>query len=146
MLPPLKLQVEATKFTELGFHGRDVDQIVKDILDVAILQVRAKMKAEVDDLVRQKTEDTLLRYMVGEEPKDKKDDGMRELLRSGEMEDVQVEIEVPDSAGKPANPGGRGAMDQGQGMNDIVISVNKILGQRGRTEKKTMTVSEARPM
>ena len=138
-----QLQVEATKFTELGFHGRDVDQIVKDILDVAILQVRAKMKADVEEQVRQKVEDTLLRYMVGEEPKDKKDDGMRELLRSGDMEDVQVEIEVPDSA-KPGNLGGRGGGMDGQ-ASDIVISVNKLLGQR-RTEKKSMSVSEARPM
>merc|ERR1711871_332748 len=139
------LKVEATKFTELGFHGRDVDQIVRDIVDVAILQVRAKMKAEVEDQVKQKVEDTLLRYMVGEEPKDKKDDGMRELLRSGDMEDVTVEIEVPDNAGKPGNLGGRGGGMDGQGMNDIVISVNKLLGQR-RTEKKSMSVRDARPI
>ena len=113
-------------------------------MDVSILQVRAKMKAEVEDVVRQKTEDTLLKYMVGEEPKGKRDDGMRELLRSGEMEDVQVEIEVPDTANKPG-AGGRGFGMDGNNMNDIVISVNKLLGQR-RTEKRSMTVQEARPM
>merc|ERR1711871_1658858 len=136
------LKVEATKFTELGFHGRDVDQIVRDIVDVAILQVRSSMRKEVEDTVRQKTEDTLLKYMVGEEPSGKKDDGMRDLLRSGEMEDVQVEIEVPDNANKTG--GGRGNFD-GNGMNDIVISVNKLLGQK-RTEKRSMTVRDARPI
>lgn len=140
------IKVEATKFTEVGFHGRDVDQIIRDLLDVAINNTRQRLakrhQKKIDDLVEQR----LLDALIGQGAEGR--DVYLGNLRSGALDSVQVEIEVPEFA---ATPGRGGFMRHGRGGNSLedetgvgIISVLKLFERSGPTRKKKMPISEAR--
>jgi ATP-dependent HslUV protease ATP-binding subunit HslU len=142
------LKVEATKFTEVGFHGKDVDSIIRDLLDVSIALTKKtrteKLRAEVAQLV----EDTILSQLVGEHGRQDSRSSFVKLYRDGALDERSVDVEVPTGGG---GGGGGGVMfDPAAGpmaVNDLIGKLGKAVGAGGRrTEKRKMTIAEAKPL
>ncbi len=133
------LKVEATKFTEVGYVGRDVEQIVRDLLEVGIAQVRSAKRKEVEAPAEARAEERVLDALVGRTGASARED-FRRRLRAGELNDKEIEIEVRDAGGLPTfdipgMPGGQMSM---LNLGDIF---GKALG--GRTKTRRMSVAES---
>ena len=133
------LKVEATKFTEVGYVGRDVEQIVRDLLEVGIGLVRAAKRRDVEAQAEAKAEERVLTALVGNAAATTRD-AFRKKLRAGELNDKEIEVEVRDAGGMPALeiPGMPGAQI---GMINLGDIFGKALG--GRTKTRRMTVAES---
>ncbi len=136
------VKVEATKFTEVGYVGRDVESIVRDLLEVSISMTREKLRAEVRARAEAAAEDRVLDALVGENSSPDTRQKFRKMLREGELAEKEVELEVADAGmqGMPTFdiPGMPGAQ---MGM----INLNEILGKAmgGRTKRRRMNVEES---
>jgi ATP-dependent HslUV protease ATP-binding subunit HslU len=146
------IKVEATKYTEVGFHGKDVDQIVRDLLDVSINLTRKRIKDDIKEQVSEVVEERLLEALVGQHADENQKQSFRELLRSGELDDriIDVEVQVNPSKG-PAGKGGDGniVVDGNTSPGFVVGEIFKMArgGAGGkRSEKKKMSIAEARPV
>ncbi len=136
------LKVEATKFTEVGYVGRDVDQIVRDLLEAAIGLVRERRRAGVQAKAEGAAEERLLDALVGAGSSAPTRDSCRKKLRAGELDDKTVELQLADTGGGapmfdiPGQPG------SSMGMINLSDMMSKLGGGRTRTLKAT--VAEAR--
>jgi ATP-dependent HslUV protease ATP-binding subunit HslU len=130
------LKVEATKFTEVGYVGRDVEQIVRDLTEVGIALVRATKRKEVEAQAEAKAEERVLTALVGNAGASTRD-AFRKRLRAGELDDKEIEIEVRDAGGMPSLevPGMPGTQI---GMINLGDIFGKAMG--GRTKTRRMTV------
>jgi ATP-dependent HslUV protease ATP-binding subunit HslU len=132
------LKVEATKFTEVGYVGRDVDSIVRDLVDVAINDTRLRMRDEVKAKAQKSAEDRVIEAIAGKDARDQTREMFRAKLKRGELDDTMIEIDVTDAA--PAMPlgfGMPGMETQMQGLQDLF----KAFG--GRSTRKRMTVAQS---
>jgi ATP-dependent HslUV protease ATP-binding subunit HslU len=136
------LKVEATKFTEVGYVGRDVDQIVRDLVETGIGLVRASKRKEVRAKAHLQAEERVLNALVGASASPATKDAFRKRLRDGELDDKEIEIQVSDSGGGmpgfeiPGMPGAHIGM----------ININDMLGkafggQRSKTRRLTVRES-----
>jgi ATP-dependent HslUV protease ATP-binding subunit HslU len=134
------LKVEATKFTEVGYVGRDVEQIVRDLIEVGIGLVRAAKRKEVEAQAEAKAEDRVLTALVGAGASASTRESFRKRLRAGELDDKEIEIELRDSGGMPAFdiPGVPGAQMSMVNLGDIF---GKAFG--GRTKTRRTTVADS---
>ncbi len=134
------IKVEATKFTEVGYVGRDVEQIVRDLLEVAIAQVREKKRRDVEAQAEARTEERLLDALVGTSQNATRE-SFRKSLRAGDLENKEIEIEMKDAGGMPAFeiPGMPNAQISMVNLGDIF---GKALG--GRQKTRRMKVADAR--
>ncbi len=136
------IKVEATKFTEVGYVGRDVEQIVRDLLEVSLGLTRERLRNEVTSKAEVAAEDRILDVLVGPGAGPDTRTKFRRMLRTGELDDREIEIQVPDRGGAPTVelPGMPGAQ---VGM----INLGEIFGKLGggRTKPRRMTVAEAQP-
>jgi ATP-dependent HslUV protease ATP-binding subunit HslU len=132
------LKVEATKFTEVGYVGRDVEQIIRDLVEVAIIQVRERKRKDVQARAQLAAEERVLDALVGPNSSAATRDSFRKKLRNGELNDKEIEIETQSSGGGfpmfeiPGMPGAQmGA-----------ISIGDIFGKLGggRTKTRRLTV------
>jgi len=136
------IKIEATKFTEVGYVGRDVESIVRDLVEQAILMTREKRRKEVTAQAEIRAEARVLDALVGEGASEGTRASFRDKLRAGELDDKEVEIEVSDAGGLqlPAMdiPGMPGAQMG-------IINLNDIFGKAfgGQTKKRRMTVAES---
>ena len=89
--------MEATKFTEVGFVGKDVDQIIRDLVDVALALEKTKALEEIKDKVASKVEERILDCLVGTTNIQHNREAFRNLLRNGHLDDRLIEIEVPSN-------------------------------------------------
>ncbi|MGY6709947.1 MAG: ATP-dependent protease ATPase subunit HslU [Rhizobiaceae bacterium] len=136
------IKVEATKFTEVGYVGRDVEQIIRDLVEVAIGLTRESMRENVKARAHLNAEERVLEALVGKNASPATRDSFRKKLRNGEMDDKEIEVEVADSgAGMPGFeiPGMPGA-------NIGVLNINDMLskamgGQKSKTIKTTVKES-----
>jgi ATP-dependent HslUV protease ATP-binding subunit HslU len=135
------LKVEATKFTEVGYVGRDVEQIVRDLVEIAIAQTRERKRKDVEARAQQAAEERVVNALVGENASASTKDTFRKKLRAGELNDKEIEIEVQAGSGGmpmfeiPGMPGAQmGA-----------ISIGDIFGKLGggRTKTRRVTVEES---
>jgi ATP-dependent HslUV protease ATP-binding subunit HslU len=135
------LKVEATKYTEVGYVGRDVEQIVRDLVEVAIVQTRERKRKDVQARAQLAAEERVVNALVGENASASTKDVFRRKLRAGELNDKEIEIEVQASGGGmplfeiPGMPGAQmGA-----------ISIGDIFGKLGggRTKTRRITVAES---
>lgn len=132
------LKVEATKFTEVGYVGRDVDSIVRDLVDVAMNDTRARMREDVKARAHRAAEDRVIEALAGKDARDQTREMFRGKLKRGELDDTMIEIEVTDTASAmPLGFGMPGMEQQMQGLQDLF----KAFG--GRTNRKRMTVSQS---
>ena len=137
------LKVEATKFTEVGYVGRDVEQIVRDLVETSILMTRERLHKEVKAQAELNAEERVVSALVGENAGKDTRQKFRHKLRSGELDDKEVEIEVSDHSGLQLPtldvPGMPGAS---MGMVNLGDIFGKALGG-GRTKKRRVKVSES---
>ncbi len=134
------LKVEATKFTEVGYVGRDVEQIVRDLLDIGIQQVKEQKRKEVAARAEIAAEDRVLDVIVGSTASEATRDSFRRKLRAGELDQKEIEIELQSGGGMPMLeiPGMPGGGQIG------AISIGDIFGKMGgRGKPRKMTVKEA---
>jgi ATP-dependent HslUV protease ATP-binding subunit HslU len=136
------LKVEATKFTEVGYVGRDVESIVRDLLEIAINMTRERLRKEVKAKAELAAEERLLDALVGENARDETRITFRRRLRNGELDDKEVEVQVADTAGLqlptmdiPGMPGSQMG----------VMNLNEMFGKAfgGRTKTRRLSVDQA---
>ncbi|HEY2070418.1 MAG TPA: ATP-dependent protease ATPase subunit HslU [Rhizomicrobium sp.] len=135
------LKVEATKFTEVGYVGRDVEQIVRDLVEIALAQTREKKRREVEAQAEARAEDRLVDALTGATAAASTRETFRKRLRDGELEDREVEIEMRDTGGMPSFeiPGMPSAQISMVNLGDIF---GKAMG--GRSKPRRMKVADAR--
>ncbi|MDT7951196.1 MAG: ATP-dependent protease ATPase subunit HslU [Acetobacteraceae bacterium] len=132
------IKIEATKFTEVGYVGRDVDSIVRDLVEASITMLRDAGRKDVQAKAEQHAEDRLITALVGEGASADTRNKFRKMLRGGELEDKEVEVSVADAAPLTMELPG---MQPGQ-MANLGDMMKGMFG--GRTQKRRMTVSAAR--
>jgi ATP-dependent HslUV protease ATP-binding subunit HslU len=135
------IKVEATKFTEVGYVGRDVEQIVRDLVEVAIALTRDRKRKDVQTRAEKAAEDRVLEALVGANSSAATKEAFRKKLRDGELNDKEIEIEVqPSGSGMPLFdiPGMPGAQMG-------AISIGDIFGKLGggRTKTRRVTVHDS---
>jgi ATP-dependent HslUV protease ATP-binding subunit HslU len=133
------IKVEATKFTEVGYVGRDVEQIIRDLLEVGIAQTRDRKRKDVQARAQLAAEDRVLDALVGPGSGATTRDSFRKKLRAGELNDKEIEIETQSSGGMPMFeiPGMPGAQMG-------AISIGDIFGKMGgRTKTRRLTVEDS---
>ncbi len=136
------IKVEATRFTEVGYVGRDVEQIVRDLIEIAIAMEREKKRKEVKAKAELKAEDKVLDALVGAKASVATKESFRKRLRNGDLDDNQIEIEVQDKTSGlqsfeiPGMPGGN------VGMVNLGDILGKSMGNK-KGKKKKMTVKES---
>jgi ATP-dependent HslUV protease ATP-binding subunit HslU len=133
------IKVEATKFTEVGYVGRDVEQIIRDLVEVAIVQVRERKRKDVEARAQKAAEERVLDALVGPASSPATRDSFRKKLRAGELNDKEIEIETQSSGGMPMFeiPGMPGAQMG-------AISIGDIFGKMGgRTKTRRLTVESS---
>jgi ATP-dependent HslUV protease ATP-binding subunit HslU len=131
------LKVEATKFTEVGYVGRDVEQIVRDLLDAAVVETRERMREEVRAKARASAEDRVIAAIAGAEAREGTREAFRRKLKAGELDGTVIEIEVADTSNPmpfeiPGQPG--------LGMMNLGEMFGKAFQRRAR---KRMSVAES---
>ena len=136
------IKVEATKFTEVGYVGRDVESIVRDLVEQSIMMTREQRRKEVQAQAEVNAEQRVLDALVGDSASESTRQSFREKLRRGELDDREIEIEVADSGGLqmptidiPGMPGSQ------MGMINFNDMLGKAFGQKSSSRK--MTVSES---
>ncbi|MFO1122254.1 MAG: ATP-dependent protease ATPase subunit HslU [Hyphomicrobiales bacterium] len=131
------IKVEATKFTEVGYVGRDVDQIVRDLVEAGIAMVKAAKRKGVEAQAQLNAEARVVEALVGANASESTREAFRRKLRGGELDDREIEIQVADTGGMPQFdiPGMPGASGS-------VINLSDMLGKAfgGRTKTRRMTV------
>ena len=125
------VKVEATRFTEVGYVGRDVEQIIRDLLEIAIAIEKERMRKEVHAKAQLAAEERVLDTLVGNKASIATRESFRKRLRNGDLDDNEIEIEINETSGMPSFeiPGMPGA-------NVGMINISEILGKAGKKAKK----------
>lgn len=133
------LKVEATKFTEVGYVGRDVDSIIRDLVDAAMIETRTRMRDEVKARAQRAAEDRVIEALAGKDARDQTREMFRQKLKRGELDNTVIELEIQDTSSPMMGmfPGGNGMEMQMQGLQDLF----KAFG--GRTTRKKTTVADS---
>tara|TARA_R110002094_G_scaffold41099_12_gene53533 strand:- start:19 stop:1320 length:1302 start_codon:yes stop_codon:yes gene_type:complete len=133
------LKVEATKFTEVGYVGRDVEQILRDLVDAAIAMTREHMREDVKANAHAAAEERVIEAIAGEDAREGTREMFRKKLKAGDLDDTMIELEVADTSSPfpmmdiPGQPG--------MGMMNLGDLFGKAMG--GRTTKKRLSVAES---
>jgi ATP-dependent HslUV protease ATP-binding subunit HslU len=136
------IKVEATKFTEVGYVGRDVEQIIRDLVEVGIGLVRETKRREVMAKAHLQAEERVLDSLVGEHSSPTTRESFRKRLRAGELDDKEVEVKVRDTS----NPMGAFEVPGMPGASIGVMNVGEMLGKAlggGRTKTRKVTVRDS---
>ncbi len=135
------IKVEATKFTEVGYVGRDVEQIIRDLVDSAITMTREYMREEVKAKAHAAAEERVIEAIAGTDAREATREMFRKKLKAGELDDTVIEIDITDNSNPmsmfdiPGQPG------QSMGMMNLGDIFGKAMG--GRTVRRNMTVAES---
>lgn len=135
------LKVEATKFTEVGYVGRDVEQIVRDLVDAAIAMTREHMRQDVRTRAIENAQERVIEAIAGTDARDATREMFRKKLLAGDLDNTEIELDVADTSSPfpmmdiPGQPGSN------IGMMNLGDMFGKALS--GRTTKRKMTVSES---
>ena len=135
------IKVEATKFTEVGYVGRDVEQIIRDLVDAAIVMTREHMREKVTANAHQAAEERVLAALTGEGAREQTRDMFLKKLKRGELDDTEIELELADNSNPmsmfeiPGQPGQTGGM----------MNLGDIFGKafQGRTVRRKLTVAKS---
>ena len=134
------VKVEATKFTEVGYVGRDVEQIIRDLLEIAIAMEKIKKRKEVNTTAQKLSEEKVLDALVGNKASLATRESFRKRLRNGDLDDNEIEIEINDNTSQASFeiPGMPGA-------NIGMINIGEMLGKSvgNKQKKKKMSVKES---
>jgi len=135
------IKVEATKFTEVGYVGRDVEQIIRDLVDSAITMTRETMREDVNAKARESAEERVIDAIAGEDAREGTREMFRRKLVAGDLNDTEIELEISDTSNPmpmmdiPGQPSGQMGM----------MNIGDIFGKAfsGRTVKRRMTVAQS---
>ncbi|GAB5387893.1 MAG: ATP-dependent protease ATPase subunit HslU [Alphaproteobacteria bacterium] len=136
------LKVEATKFTEVGYVGRDVEQIIRDLVEIALVMTRDTMRADVAAKAELAAEDRVIDALVGANATSETRRKFRQKLRSGELNDKEVELEVADASANPfkgfdmAGVPGQGQMGNMMDLGDMLKNAMGGAPQRRKVKVK----------
>ncbi|MEH6725403.1 MAG: ATP-dependent protease ATPase subunit HslU [Hyphomicrobiales bacterium] len=135
------IKIEATKFTEVGYVGRDVEQIIRDLIEVAISLTREKSRKTVEAKAQLQAEERVLDALVGDTASPSTRDSFRKKLRDGSMDDKEIEIDVRDTS----NPLGGMDIPGMPGGSVGVMNLNDLFGKAmgGRTKKRRVSVRDS---
>ena len=134
------IKVEATKFTEVGYVGRDVEQIVRDLMDSAVAMTREHMRDDVRASAHKMAEDRVIEALAGTDARDGTREMFRKKLRNGELDDTEIELDVADTSNPMSMmdvPGQQGQM----GMMNLGDIFGKAFGNR--TVRKKLRVADS---
>ncbi|WP_343116353.1 ATP-dependent protease ATPase subunit HslU [Ostreiculturibacter nitratireducens] len=135
------IKIEATKFTEVGYVGRDVEQIIRDLADIAMVETRERMREEVKARAHKAAEERVIEAIAGEDARPQTREMFRERLKRGDLDNQMIELEVAEAG--PTMP----TLDlPGQpGANIGMLNLGDIFGKAfgGRRIRKRMTVAES---
>eukprot|EP00658_Telonema_sp_P-2_P018870 TRINITY_DN1738_c0_g1_i2.p1 TRINITY_DN1738_c0_g1~~TRINITY_DN1738_c0_g1_i2.p1 ORF type:complete len:405 (+),score=100.40 TRINITY_DN1738_c0_g1_i2:142-1356(+) len=134
------IKVEATKFTEVGFHGRDVDHIIRDLVEISLKQTKQRLRKKLADQVDKLVEERIIDALCGPHSKEHTRESFRTLLRDGMLNDRKVDLELPSQSPQSMQ------VDPNPNLNEVVIKLDKMMGGRNATQKRSMTIAEARPL
>ncbi|MBT5570927.1 MAG: ATP-dependent protease ATPase subunit HslU [Alphaproteobacteria bacterium] len=136
------IKIEATKFTEVGYVGRDVESIIRDLVEQSILITKESRRKEVTAQAEINAERRVIDALVGDNASEATRNSFRDKLRSGELDDKEIEVDVADSGGSqmptmdiPGMPGGQ------MGMLNLNDMLGKAFGQQ--TKPRRLTVAES---
>lgn len=137
------IKVEATKFTEVGYVGRDVESMIRDLVEMSVKMVRKKYHKQQYETAKEKAEERILTALVGEGAADATKQKFKEMLAAGELEDKEVEINVTVNNKSPSVPtfdfpGGQ------MGIVNVGEMIGKALGADKKTTVKKMKVRDSR--
>lgn len=135
------IKIEATKFTEVGYVGRDVEQIVRDLVDGAIGETREYMREDVKAKAEAAAEERVIEAIAGDGARDATREMFRKKLRSGELDNTVIELEIADTSNPMSGFEIPGQPGSNMGMMNIGDLFGKAMG--GRTTRKKMTVQES---
>ena len=133
------IKIEATKFTEVGYVGRDVEQIIRDLIEAAITMLRDEKRSHYEAQAEKAAEGRILDALVGENASDATREKFRKDLIAGKLDDKDIELNLADKSSPlqgmniPGQPGGSMGM----------IDLSAMFGKAGRTKKVTMKIGEA---
>lgn len=139
------IKVEATKFTEVGYVGRDVEQIIRDLVDVAITGYKEKHRKEMSGKAEIAAQDRILEALVGKEASHETRQRFLDLLKSGKLEEREIEISVAETPFNQTELNLHGTPVAQIGMFDLSDLMNKALGVN-KTKLRKMTVADARKL
>ena len=135
------IKVEATKFTEVGYVGRDVEQIIRDLVDISIAMTREHMRDDVRAKAHLAAEERVITAIAGEDAREGTREMFRKKLKSGELDDTLIELDIADTSSPfpmmdiPGQPGSQ------MGMMNIGDLFGKAFGQR--KQRKRLSVAES---
>ena len=146
------IKVEATKFTEVGYHGRDVDQIIRDLMDIAIQHVKKRKTDELRSAALGMVEERILDLLTGGPKNAPSREAFRTLLKNGGLDDQEIELDVPVQGDKNGAGGGAGGIfTLGNESNPNMAAMSDLLakvatgGKKGPpTERKKLPIKEAK--
>src|SRR6201992_3163283 len=136
------IKVEATKFTEVGYVGRDVESIIRDLMEIALGMTRERLRKEVLAKAELAAEERVLDALVGDNASTETRQKFRKMLREGELNEREIEVQVQEAAGAsmptmdiPGMPGAQMGM----------VNLSEVLGGMfgGRTKARKMTVAQS---
>ena len=136
------IKIEATKFTEVGYVGRDVEQIIRDLVESSILMVRKNMREEKKALAEKAAEERVITALAGKDARENTKEMFRKKLRNNELDDKEIELDLADNFNPlqmlniPGQPEGSGV-----GMMNIGDIFGKAMGKN--TKRRKMTVAES---
>ena len=135
------IKVEATKFTEVGYVGRDVEQIIRDLVDSAIAQTRDWMREDVKARAHQQAEERVIDAIAGEDAREGTREMFRKKLKAGELDDTVIELDIADNS----NPMGMMDIPGQPGSQMGMMNLGDIFGKAfgGRTVRKKLSVAES---
>ena len=136
------IKVEATRFTEVGYVGRDVEQIIRDLIEIAIAMEREKKRKKVNTKAQQASEEKVLDALVGKKASIATRESFRKRLRNGDLDDNEIEIEVNDLTSGMQSFEIPGMPGSNVGMVNIGDILGKSMGGK-KNKKKKMTVKES---
>ena len=135
------LKVEATKFTEVGYVGRDVEQIVRDLMDGAVLMVREQMREAVKAKAHAAAENRVIDALAGTDSREQTRDMFRKKLREGLLDDKEIEIDMADNSNPMQMMDVPGQPGSGMGMLNLGDIFGKAMG--GRTQRRKIKISDS---
>ncbi len=136
------IKIEATKFTEVGYVGRDVEQIIRDLVESSILMVRKNMREEKKALAEEAAEERVITALAGKDARENTKEMFRKKLRNNDLDDKEIELDLADNFNPlqmlniPGQPEGSGV-----GMMNIGDIFGKAMGKN--TKRRKMTVAES---
>jgi ATP-dependent HslUV protease ATP-binding subunit HslU len=136
------IKVEATKFTEVGYVGRDVESIIRDLIEVAVKMTKDEMKKKIFNKAKENTKERILIALVGSEASLETKEKFSKMLSNGTLDDKEIEIEVLENSN--SNPFSSFDMPGSiVGMVNISDMLGKVIGSSDKSKKVKMTVAKA---